>query len=186
MTEATAEDLPPLRLPQTLTDGVIVLDAHTLADAEAHWAGEDDEMRRRFDSRRRATLEEMRGAVQRWIDGRRAGRPEFPYALRLPSGVLMGGCATYLLAPDRANVSYWVYPAYRRQGYAARARALLGDAAASIDGLAQLEAHIDADNIASRRTAEALGYVLSGTIVDVAWDGEKSTRLRYVRSVRPA
>ena len=186
MTEASTDGLPPLRLPERLTDGVIVLDAHTLADAEAHWEGEDEEMRRRFDSRRRATLEEMRAAVQRWIDGRRNGRPDFTYALRLPSGALMGGCATYFLAADRANVSYWIYPAFRRQGYATRSLALLGQAAATIDGLAQLEAHIDEDNIASRRTAEAQGYVLSGTVEDEAWDGVRSTRLRYIRSLRPS
>ena len=185
MTDAPAE-LPPLRLPERLTDGVIVLDSHTLADAEAHFEGEDEEMRRRFDSRRRATLEEMRGAVQRWIDGRRTGHPEFPYALRLPSGVLMGGCATYFLAAGRANVSYWVYPEFRRRGYAARALALLEGAARTIEGLAQLEAHIDEDNTASRRTAETIGYILSGTVQDKAWDGVVSTRLRYIKALRPA
>ena len=40
----------PLRLPAAHTDGVIRLDSHTLADAEAHVAGEDREMRLRFDA----------------------------------------------------------------------------------------------------------------------------------------
>lgn len=55
----------PLRLPQTLSDGEALLDGHTPADAEAHWTGEDDEMRRRFDAPRPATLEETRAAIQR-------------------------------------------------------------------------------------------------------------------------
>ena len=75
--------LPPIRLPDVLCDGDLVLDAHRLEDAEAHWEREDDEMRRRFDSRRRATLGETRSAIQRWMDGRASGGPMFVYAARL-------------------------------------------------------------------------------------------------------
>ena len=32
----------------SLTDGVVLVDALTAADAEAHWAGEDEEQARRF------------------------------------------------------------------------------------------------------------------------------------------
>jgi hypothetical protein len=42
--------LPPIWLPDALTDGVITIDGHRLADAEAHLAGEDAEMRLRFDA----------------------------------------------------------------------------------------------------------------------------------------
>jgi hypothetical protein len=31
-----------------LTDGVVILDAHTMADVEAHLAGEDEEQALRF------------------------------------------------------------------------------------------------------------------------------------------
>jgi RimJ/RimL family protein N-acetyltransferase len=173
----------PLRLPQTLSDGVIVLDGHTLADAQAHWDGEDAEMMQRFDSPRKATVEEIRGAVQRWIDGRAAGGPSFTYALRDLTGVLMGGCETYLLAADSANISYWTYPRFRGRGLAPRAAALLCTAAEGIAGLKQIEAHVDPDNTASRRVAEKLGFAENGLVEDEAWNGTRSIRIRYVRPV---
>src|SRR3569832_621276 len=79
-----------LRLPERLTDGVIVLDGHVLADAQAHWEGEDAEMMRRFDSIRKATVDEISGAMQRWMDGRTNRGPTLPYATR-EDGVQAGG-----------------------------------------------------------------------------------------------
>ena len=173
----------PIRLPDALTDGVLRLDAPTLADAAAHHAGEDEEMRRRFDSRQRATLEEMQAAMQRWIDQRAAGGPQFVYMVRLPDAGLIGGCEIRLITPRTANVSYWIYPQHRRQGHAARAVRLLCAAAPAIDRLAVLEAHISADNLASRRLAERLGFVATGTADEEAWDGAISTRMIYERPV---
>src|SRR5579863_8562068 len=97
-------DAPPIRLPETLTDGELTLDAPSLADAEAHHAGEDDEMRLRFDARRPATLEEMRFAMQRWINARATGGPMWTYMARLPGGELIGGCEIRLITPARANI----------------------------------------------------------------------------------
>jgi RimJ/RimL family protein N-acetyltransferase len=171
----------PFRLPETLTDGVVRLDGHRLVDAEAHWAGEDDEMMRRFDSPRKATLEETRAVMERWGAARLAGGPEFIYALRDPSGRLMGGCASYRLSEDSANVSYWLFPAFRGRGYATRALALLCNAVAQVPGMVRIEAHVDADNFASRRVAERLGFSEDGTVVDESWSGALSTRLRYVK-----
>jgi RimJ/RimL family protein N-acetyltransferase len=170
----------PIWLPTSLTDGVIVLDAHTLADAEAHWRGEDDEMRQRFDAPRAATLEEIHAALGRWIEARAAGGPNFVYALRLPDGPLMGGCEIRRLGPGRANVSYWVFPDFRGRGYAARALRLLCAAAAKLADVRQLEAHIDPDNLASRRVAEAAGFTETGSVEDETWAGELSMRVLYV------
>jgi len=156
-----------------------------VADAEAHWAGEDHEMRRRFDSPGRPPLERVRAVMREWIDARAAGGPNFVYALRHPDGLLMGGCEIRLRSPDRANVSYWIYPACRGQGHAPRAMALLATAAAQIPGLKQLEAHIDPDNLASRRVAEKSGFHQTGTVEDESWAGEKSIRLLYSRPVGP-
>lgn len=174
----------PVRLPASLTDGVIVLDAHSLADAEAHWRGEDDEMRRRFDSPRPPTLEEVQAAIGRWVEARAAGGPNFAYALRTPAGVLVGGCEMRRLGPGRANVSYWVFPSFRGKGYAARALRLLCAAAAEIADMRRLEAHIDPDNLASRRVAEAAGFGEAGVVEDKSWAGELSTRMLYVRAVQ--
>jgi len=176
----------PIRLPQSLNDGVILLDAHTPDDAEAHWRSEDDEMRRRFDSLRPATLEEIRGAVQRWIDFRAAGGPQFVYAMRDPTGALMGGCELQRRTAERAHVSYWTYPAFRGHGYGAHALALLlAAAAAEIAEIERFEAHIEADNLASRRVAEKNGFTEAGVIDDETWHGGIVRRLVYERPARP-
>lgn len=175
--------LPLLRLPDTLSDGVVLLDTHRVEDAEAHLAGEDDEMRLRFDAPRKATLDEVRGAMARWIEGRKAGGPMFAYALRRPAGELMGGCELRMLTAQAANVSYWLYPQFRGRGYAARALALLCESAGVVPGLEQVEAHIAPDNLASRRLAERCGFVEAGVAEEEAWTGATSTMIRYVRRV---
>jgi RimJ/RimL family protein N-acetyltransferase len=174
-------DHPSIPFPDTLTDGELVLCAPTVADAEAHMAGEDDEMRRRFDSRRPATLQEMRAAMQRWVDLWTAGGPNFTYLAKLTDGRLVGGCEIRLEGCGRAGVSYWSYAGFRQQGYARRAMRLLLAAAAAQPGLEVLDAHVDPDNAASRRLAERLGFVEMGLADDVAWDGVVSRRIAYER-----
>jgi RimJ/RimL family protein N-acetyltransferase len=56
-------------------------------------------------------------------------------------------------------------------------------AAAGIDGLAVLEAHIAPDNQASRRLAEGLGFAETRMAEDEAWDGVISTMVVYERSL---
>jgi RimJ/RimL family protein N-acetyltransferase len=173
----------PIRLPESLTDGEIILDSHTMADAEAHLQGEDEEMLLRFGSSRRANLEQTRVAIRRWIDARAVGGPMFAYALRQPSRLLMGGCEIRGRSPDRANVSYWVFPDFRRHGYATRALLLLCENAALIPDVRQLEAHIDADNVGSRRVAEKAGFIEIGGVHEDSPAGTTSARILYARPV---
>ena len=173
----------PIRLPESVTDGEIILDSHIILDAEAHLRGEDEEMLRRFDTSRRSTLEQTRVAIRRWIEARAAGGPMFAYALRQPSRLLVGGCEIRLLSPDRASVSYWIFPKFRNQGYATRALALLCETAARIQNVKEIEAHIDADNIASRRVAEKAGFIETGTVEDESRAGTIVSRVLYVRPV---
>jgi len=173
----------PIRLPESLTDGEIILDSHTILDAEAHLRGEDEEMLRRFDMSPRSTLEQTRAAIRRWIDARAAGGPMFAYALRQPLRLLMGGCEIRLLSPDRAKVSYWSFAEFRNQRYATRALTVLCEYAARIQHIQEIEAHIDADNIASRRVAEKAGFIETGIVEDVSWAGTISSRVLYVRPV---
>ncbi|MBV9419283.1 MAG: GNAT family N-acetyltransferase, partial [Alphaproteobacteria bacterium] len=173
----------PLALPERLTDGVLVLDGHTPADAEAHWAGEDDEMLRRFESSANLTLEHTRSVMLRWQEARANGGPNFPYALRV-DGVLAGGCEVrWLERPEGAlNLSYWCYPAFRGRGLIGRAVALVVKAVASLPGARQIEAHVDFDNAASRGVAERARFQEQGTVVDKAANGEGLvTRVRYVK-----
>jgi RimJ/RimL family protein N-acetyltransferase len=67
-------------------------------------------------------------------------------------------------------------------GYGARALALLCTVAAEDPELTRLEARIDADNLASRRTAEANGFIDNGLIEDEAQDGQIVMRRIYLRA----
>jgi RimJ/RimL family protein N-acetyltransferase len=177
-----ADEFFPMPLPQVLTDGVIRLDSHTVEDAETHHAGEDMEMVRRFDGVEKAPLEDIRGAMRRWIAMRAAGGPQFAYAMRdLASGVLVGGCEMQRRRPDTAHMSYWTYAGFRGHGYASRALALLCAEAAKIAGVETIEADIAADNVASRGVALRNGFVQAGTVTDTTWRGVVVTLDRYVR-----
>jgi RimJ/RimL family protein N-acetyltransferase len=176
----------PIRLPKTLSDGVVVLDGHTLSDAQAHWDGEDAEMIRRFEVPRRATLDEMRCTIQRWMDARTAGTPNFCYAIRMPDGLLVGGCEVRWLAvpPNALNISYWCYPQFRKRGFVGRAITLMLGAVLATRAK-QIEAHVDACNVASRKVVERAGFVEQGTVVDDPVSGNVGiTRLRYVRALQ--
>jgi RimJ/RimL family protein N-acetyltransferase len=163
---------------------VITLDGHTLADAEAHLAGQDAEMRHRFEASAAPTLQEVRAAIGRWAAARAAGGPAIAYAVRDEAGVLMGRCEARLTEAGEAQVSYWIFPAFRGAGRAARALLLICEAAARRPGLRRIEAHIDADNAASRRTAARAGFCETGLVMDEAEaGGPPIQRVRYVLAV---
>lgn len=169
----------PIQLPASLTDGVVKLDAHRLEDAAQDLAGEDEEIRRRFDGARPTTVAEAEDAIRRYTARRAAGGPEVTYALRLPDGTLIGGAEIRRPAAQHADVGYWVFPAFRGAGYARRALSLLCRAAIDcIDGLVEISAHIEPDNIASLRTAEAAGFREVGSVVE-----NGVARLRFARTL---
>jgi len=170
------------QLPDSMSDGIVVLDPYRIEDAEEHHLGEDEEMRRRFDADRPATLEETRRAVERWA----AGGPMFAYALRDPSGRLMGGCELRMRSADSANVSYWLFPEFRGRGYALRALDLLSAAAREVPGLKRLEVRISPDNRASLRVAEKAAFVYAGTEQEKHPTGAFRTMLLYVKPVHGA
>ena len=177
----TAKGHHPILLPASLTDGVIRLDAHRLEDAADDLAGEDEEIRRRFDGRRPSTVAEAEDTIRRYNARRAAGGPEVTYALRLPSGTLIGGAEIRRPTAQQADVGYWVFPAFRGRGYARRALVLLCPAAFdSIEDLVEISAHIEPDNAASLQTAAAAGFREAGSVVE-----NGVARLRFIRA-RPA
>jgi RimJ/RimL family protein N-acetyltransferase len=173
-------------LPAVLEDGVVLLDAPKLDDAEAHWRGEDAEMRRRFDDPEPSVpkpLEMAQAAMARWIDYRAAGGPQFAYALRVDGGVLAGGCELQRPEHDRAHISWWLFPDYRGHGLASRAARLLCRAAfESMPDLRTIEAHIAHDNHASRHVALNVGFIEGGEVTNDTWAGATVTLQRYVLS----
>ena len=107
----------------------------------------------------------------------------FAYAIRQRTGRLIGGCELRMRSPVSANVSYWIFPQFRRRGYALRALSVLCEVASSVDELERLEARVAPDNVASRRVLDKANFVESGTVEEIAWTGKASMMLLYVTSV---
>ena len=149
-----------------LEDGVIALDAHTLADVVAHVAGEDDEQARRFGwYPRRSTEETAAAAIEAWQAQCAAGGPRRTFAIReLPGRALAGGCELRLEGDGRAALSYWTFPAFRGRGFATRAvRLVTGWAFAHLE-VARVELLIEPDNHASLAVARRAGFIREGVL----------------------
>jgi len=147
-----------------LTDGVIILNAHTDDDVDAHLAGEDEETARRFGWWPRVSTDStVLDAIARWTQEWAAGGPTRAFAARkMASNLLIGGCELRIQPDGSGQVSYWTAAAERRKGYATRVLQLLCQYAASI-GITSLESHVAEDNVASRRVSEKAGFSLVGT-----------------------
>lgn len=74
--------------------------------------------------------------------------------------------AVNLFDVDRVSgtLSYWLFDAYRGRGFASEAVSLLVDYAFGALGLHRIEAAVFAENDASRRLLERLGFVHEGTL----------------------
>lgn len=138
-----------------ITDGVIVLDGHTLADVELHLAGEDEEQARRFGwYPARSTPETVRAAIERWQESWRTSGPTRTWAIRdAGTGELAGGCELRLKDDGIAEMSYWVFPVWRRRGFASRAVRLVCRYAFDELGIERVELFIEPDSAAPRRAA---------------------------------
>ncbi len=144
----------------TLTDEVVVLDGHSLADIAAHLAGEDEEQARRFGwFPKRSTEETVRAAIERWQEQWRTSGPTRAFAAReAATGELVGGCEIRLGDRGVAAISYWVFPPFRGHGYATRAARLVCDYAFETLEVRLIELHVAADNTASRGVARRAGF----------------------------
>ena len=137
----------------TITDGVVWLTPLTHADGAA--LGEfnlDDDHRRWFDqppvdpdpAARRRHGEEV---VERWQHGWTTGE-ELTFAVRLAADGEAIGMAELQPGPEgRADISYSIVPAHRRNGYAARAVRLLSDVGLGELGFRWIELRCDAENV---------------------------------------
>jgi uridine kinase len=163
-TALSAPRLEQLGHAPVLSDGVVVVDCLSLADAYAHRAGEDDEQARRFGwYPRRSTLE----GVHRFIsDGQRQwreGGPRRTLAIRkADTRTLVGGCETRVQSNGSAEVSWWIFPTHRRQGLATRAVRLMLDYFSDAEQVGEFVAFIEPDNYASRGVARNIGFIELG------------------------
>lgn len=149
-----------------LTDGVIVLDQHTVADADAHLAGEDEEQARRFGWHpARSTPESARRAIEEWQALWESSGPSRTFAIRDPqTGALAGGCQLRLRENHVAEMSYWVFPTFRGMGFAGRAVSLACQWAFTALGVERMELYIEPDNAGSRRAAVRAGFTEEGVL----------------------
>ncbi|MEX0667341.1 MAG: GNAT family protein [Acidimicrobiia bacterium] len=149
-----------------LVDGVVTLDRHGLADVEQHLAGEDDEQARRFGwYPDRSTNESVRAAIESWQDQWRNDGPIRAFAIRsADSGDLVGGCEIRLQGDSIAHISYWVFPLFRRLGYATRADRLACSYAFAHLGVDRIELYSEDNNIASSGVARRVGFIKEGVL----------------------
>lgn len=106
-----------------------------------------------------------------WIESQRAIRERgegIDFGI-VPAGgaAVVGaiGLAAIELEYRRAEVGYWIAPQMRRRGLASAALELISDWAMGPPlELVRLEAPIDVENLASRHTAERVGYRLDAVL----------------------
>jgi RimJ/RimL family protein N-acetyltransferase len=164
--------LPPAVAP-LLEDGVVFLGIHMPEDAAAMVAGEDDEMAHRFGwYPRRSNLEDATRAIMSWRESWQAGGQVRCFAVRDRDGRLVGACEIREEGEGRANISWSIFAAHRRRGYAVRSGALVVVWAFRELGVERLEARVAADNEASLRVAERLGFRREGLLRGWSQTGE--------------
>lgn len=152
-----------------------------MADVRAQLEGEDEEHARRFGWHpARSTEESVRSSIERGQNDWANDGPTRAFAVReKASGRLVGGCELRLVGGAAAEISYWIYPPYRGRGFARRALKLVLEWSKRERGINRFVLRIERDNIASRRLAASIGFVLSGEERD--GDG----RLRLVYELEP-
>jgi ribosomal-protein-serine acetyltransferase len=127
------------------------------------------------------SLEERRSKIAEWCTRWDAGE-DFSYAiLDDAGGELLGGCGMHRRGPpDSLELGYWVRDDRTSQGVATDAVRALVEAAFSIDGIAHVEIHHDAANLASRRVPEKVGFSCIGERQDeVAAPAEVGTDVTW-------
>lgn len=166
----------------TLGDGVIILRELNLTDVAAHFAGEDDEHAQRFGwYPKRSTEETVREAILKWTNEWETDGSTRTFGTEDgATGDLVGGCELRLRGAGRADISYWTFPERRGQGFATRAVRLLCEYAFRELGVEQIAAHVELDNVPSRRVVQAAGFVEEARTESRGWDGLPRDAVLYV------
>jgi len=143
---------------ELLTDGVLVLKPLIAGDASEWLAGEDDEQIRWFEAPRPAQLSD----VQRFIaecqeSWRTMGRHRHWGIRRVDSEILLGGVDVRDIGDAEVNLSYVVFPQFRRDGVARGAAFLALAYAARSMGARTAIIKMLPGNLASLNLAQGLG-----------------------------
>jgi RimJ/RimL family protein N-acetyltransferase len=152
-----------MRPDVVLTDGVVVLRRVSMHEADAWKAGEDEEQIRWFEQPGPAPMENVVNAIRSWQESWENDGPVRHFGIRLAdTDALAGGVETRDLGEGRCNLSYVVFPEFRRRGLATRAARLALDYARREQGCDVAVIKLLPDNVASRRVAAALGASPAG------------------------
>jgi RimJ/RimL family protein N-acetyltransferase len=109
----------------TLTDGVLVLNPLSAVDAPEWLAGEDEEQRRWFEAPRPAQLSDVEEFIASCQESWRTMGDHRHWGIRrVDSPFLLGGVDLRAIGNDQVNLSYLVFPQFRRNGVARRATKL--------------------------------------------------------------
>ena len=93
----------------------------------------------------------------------------------------VGSCGVMQdLGPHALEIGYWVDTRYTGRGIAKEAARLAADAALAHEGITRVEIRCDAENVASAKVAEGIGFVLD-RVEDVPLDdGRIAGRMIWV------
>ena len=150
-----------------LTDGVVLLDGFTDTDVNSLWAGEEDDYVRRSGFPCPFTRRDIADQIRHWQKPWPCGGAGLSFAVReRGTRRLVGGCVLEI-RPDEgeiAELSYWVFPPYRRRGYATRSVELVCRYAFDNLGIVRVDLYIEPANEASLRVATKAGFLQQGPI----------------------
>lgn len=165
-----------------LTDGMIFLRPLTAEDATDHLAGDDDEIAR-WVSGGRSTLSTVEAFIRNNQESWRSGGPRRAFGIfDCASNQLIGFIEVNLarlVEPGQVNVSYGIFPQWRRQGLALRAINLMDTYLGTATEARQIVLRIAPENHASLKFAEKAGFAFCGL-----FDEPEGRLARYVRDIK--
>ncbi len=185
--EAVVSGAPDATPRETLVRPVILrgdgfaLRPLRVADATEHKAGEDDEQLRGFEFRAPAPIERVVAAIDAWRASWASGGPVRDFGIWDDgTGALIGNVEIRVLPGEAhlVNLSYLVFPQWRRRGYATRAARLALEYARDEVGARAALIEALTDNHASLGVARALGATYTG-------ETTKPTGSRYAAFTLP-
>jgi len=166
---------------QGLTDGVIFLRPQTVEDAADHLAGEDEEMAR-WVSGGRGTPATVEAFIRNNQESWRNGSPRRSFGIFDCASTRLIGFIEVNMArivnPGQVNVSYGIFPQWRRKGLALRAIDLMDHYLRTATEARQIVLRIAPANTASLRLAERAGFTFQGL-----FDEPEGRMARYVREL---
>lgn len=155
----------------TLNDGVVALRPLQEKDATDHLAGEDAELVRWL-SGGPGTGETVRSylarARQMWLHG----GPVYAFAIRSAADDALAGTLEVQLdqaayGPNRANLAYGLYPAWRGMGFATRALNLTLEFLRAQSAVNLALIRVEPANVASSAVALRAGFTLTAQSTEI-------------------